>query len=283
LSVVQRLSEIKSLLAERGLRPRKRFGQNFLHDQNLLGKLVDAADVQPGDLTLEIGPGTGTLTEALLDRGADVIACELDEGLADLIESRLGDRVRLIRGDCLGRGRSLSPAIVEALDGRPFVLIANLPYQIASPLMVELLLNHPACGGQWITIQEEVADRLLADPGTSQWGPLGIIVQWAGEVKRLASLPPSCFWPEPGVSSAMVAIRPHPRPRTPTRSGDIDPTSFARFVTTLFTTRRKQLGGVLGRDCVQRAGIDPQLRCERLGVAELEALYRSGQGTGRNQ
>ncbi len=280
---MQRLSEIKSLLAERGLRPRKRFGQNFLHDQNLLGKLVDAADVQPGDLTLEIGPGTGTLTEALLERGADVVACELDEGLADLIESRLGDRVRLIRGDCLGRGRSLSPAIVEALDGRPFVLIANLPYQIASPLMVELLLNHPACGGQWITIQDEVADRLLAEPGTSQWGPLGIIVQWAGEVTRLASLPPSCFWPEPGVSSAMVAIRPRPRPRTPTRSGDIDPPSFARFVTTLFTTRRKQLGGVLGRDCVQHAGIDPTVRCERLNVAALEMLYRSWQETARDQ
>jgi 16S rRNA (adenine1518-N6/adenine1519-N6)-dimethyltransferase len=265
---VQRLSEIKSLLAERGLRPRKRFGQNFLHDQNLLCKLVDDANVCQGDLVLEIGPGTGTLTETLLDRGADVIACELDEGLADLIESRLGDRVQLIRGDCLGRSRMLSPQIVDALQGRPFRLIANLPYQIASPLMVELLLNHPTCGGQWITIQNEVADRLLAEPGTSQWGPLGIIVQWAGEVTKLANLPASCFWPEPSVSSAMVAIRSRALP------ADIDPSAFARFVTQLFTTRRKQLGGVLGRDIVQQAGIDPTWRCERLSVAELVTLFQ---------
>jgi 16S rRNA (adenine1518-N6/adenine1519-N6)-dimethyltransferase len=265
---VQRLSEIKSLLAEHGLRPRKRFGQNFLHDQNLLHKLVDDAGVGTGDLVVEVGPGTGTLTEALLDRGAEIIACELDEGLADLIEARLGDRIQLIRGDCLGRGRTLSTAIVEALQGRAFMLVANLPYQIASPLMVELLLTHPACGGQWITIQSEVADRLLAQPGTSQWGPLGIIVQWAATVTRLASLPPTCFWPAPAVSSAMVAIRPR------ARAGDIDPAAFARFITTLFTTRRKQLGGVLGRDLVQQAGVDPTWRCERLSIDQLETLFR---------
>jgi 16S rRNA (adenine1518-N6/adenine1519-N6)-dimethyltransferase len=266
---VQRLSEIKSLLAAQGLRPRKRLGQNFLHDQNLLGKLVEDSGVGVGDLVLEIGPGTGSLTEALLDRGAEVIACELDDGLADIIESRLGDRVHLIRSDCLGRGRSLCPAIVEALKERPFALVANLPYQIASPLMVELLLHHPGCRGQWITIQDEVADRLLAQPGTSQWGPLGIIVQWRSVVTRLASLPPSCFWPEPGVCSAMVAIRPRKR------QADIDPTTFARFVTKLFTTRRKQLGGVLGRDTVQHAGIDPTLRCERLSIDELVTLFQT--------
>lgn len=267
---MQRLSEIKSLLAERGLRPRKRFGQNFLHDHNLLRKLVADADVQQGDLVLEIGPGTGTLTEAVLDRGADVIACELDDGLADLMESRFGDRIHLVRGDCLARGRRVSSAIVDAVGGRSFKVVANLPYQIASPLMVELLLNHPMCTGQWITIQDEVADRLLAEPGTSQWGPLGIIVQWAGEVTRLASLPPSCFWPEPGVSSAMVAIRPRNRPDS------IDRADFARFITQLFTTRRKQLGGVLGRDVVEEAGIDPTWRCERLSLAMLESLYQRG-------
>ena len=265
---MQRLSEIKSLLAERGLRPRKRFGQNFLHDHNLLRRLVDDAGIVSGDLVLEIGPGTGTLTETLLDRGAEVVACELDEDLADIIYDRVGDRIHLIRGDCLGRGRSLSSDIVDAIEGRRFKLVANLPYQIASPLMVELLLSHANCVGQWITIQDEVADRLLASPGSSGWGPLGIIVQWAGEVSRLAHLPPSCFWPSPSVTSAMISIRPR------IREHDIDGVQFAQFITKLFSTRRKQLGGVLGRDRVVRAGIDPTWRCEQLSIVELETLFQ---------
>ena len=120
---MQRLSEIKSLLAERGLRPRKRFGQNFLHDHNLLLRLVDDAGIGADDVVLEIGPGTGTLTEALLERGACVVACELDDDLADIIQDRIGNRIDLIRGDCLGKGRSLSSDIVDAIGGRNFKLV----------------------------------------------------------------------------------------------------------------------------------------------------------------
>jgi 16S rRNA (adenine1518-N6/adenine1519-N6)-dimethyltransferase len=269
---VQRLSEIKALLAERGLSPRKRFGQNFLHDHNLLRRLVDASNVGPGDLVLEVGPGTGTLTEAILERGGDVIAVEIDDGLADLMASRFGDRITLVRGDCLGRGRSLSGSVVEAIGGRPFRLLANLPYQIASPLMVELLFEDHGCIGQCVTIQNEVADRLLAAPGSSAWGPLSILVQCSSDVERIATLGPGCFWPPPKVTSAMVRITPQRRPA-------LDLRSFATFITKLFSTRRKQLGGVVGIACVRAAGIEPTQRCERLDIDSLERLYRAVRDT----
>jgi 16S rRNA (adenine1518-N6/adenine1519-N6)-dimethyltransferase len=265
---VQRLSDIKAMLAERGLRPRRRFGQNFLHDHNLLRRLVDASGAGEGDLVLEVGPGTGTLTETLLERGCEVIAVELDRDLADLVADRVGDQITLIRGDCLGGSRSLASPVVEAIGGRPFSLVANLPYQAASPLMSELLLHHPNCAGQWITIQQEVADRLTAMPGEPAWGPLGVIVRSMADVQQIASLPPSCFWPAPKVRSAMVAVVPH------SDRGE-DPAGFAAFVTRLFTTRRKQLGGVLGREVVQSVGVDPQWRCERLDIETLKRLYKA--------
>jgi 16S rRNA (adenine1518-N6/adenine1519-N6)-dimethyltransferase len=264
---LQTLSEIRALLAERGLRPRRRFGQNFLHDKNQLRRLVDASGACAGDLVLEVGPGTGTLTEALVDAGAEVIASEIDNDLASIIEERLGERVTLVRGDCLARGRSLAPAIVEALGARPFRLVANLPYQVASPLMITLLLDHPACTGQFVTIQKEVADRLLAPPGTKAYGPLGIIAQVLGTIEPIAVLPPSCFWPAPAVTSAMVAIRPRPQ-------GAVEhPHELARFITMLFGRRRKQLGAILGRDLAWPSGVTAELRPEALSPEQLVALW----------
>jgi len=265
---MQSLSEIRALLAERGLRPRKRFGQNFLHDKNLLRKLVEAVAVAPGDLVLEVGPGTGTLTEALLEAGAEVVVSEIDEDLADLIEDRLADRVTLIRGDCLPRQRKLAEAIVAALGDRPFRLVANLPYQIASPLMVALLQDMPGCLGQYVTIQNEVADRLLAPPGGKTYGPLGIIVQAFANVSRLAKLPASCFWPAPQVTSAMVSIVPR------VDHGIEDPHAFARFVTGLFGKRRKQLGTTFGRDRVWPEGVTADQRPETLTIDQVVSLWR---------
>ncbi len=169
---MQTLSEIRSILAERGLRPKRRLGQHFLHDKNILAKLVDAAKLQDGELVLEIGSGTGTLTEALIEAGAEVVTCEIDSELASIIEDRFSDCVRLIRSDCLDAHRRLNPQIVDALGDQPFKLVANLPFQIASPLMCALLIDHPTCTGQFVTIQKEVADRLLAKPGTKAYGPL---------------------------------------------------------------------------------------------------------------
>lgn len=267
---VQTIADIRALLAERGLTPKHRLGQNFLHDQNQLRKLITAANVQPGDLVLEVGPGTGTLTEALVDAGAEVIACEIDSDLAAIVRDRLGERITLIEGDCLERQRSLSRPIVQAMGDRLFTLVANLPYQIASPLMSTLLIDCPYCRGQYVTIQKEVADRLLAEPRTKAYGPLTIIMRALGRVQRIATLKPTCFWPQPQVTSAMVSI-------TPVSEDDRDvddPRAFARFVTDLFTKRRKQLGTILGRDTALPADITPDRRPDSLTVAELVVLHQ---------
>ena len=266
--MLQSVGDIKAMLASRGLRPRHRFGQNFLIDGYKVELLVTASGVGPGDLVLEVGPGTGSLTEALLDTGAEVVACELDRDLAALLREHLGDRLTLVEGDCLGPGRTLSADVADALGDRPFTLVANLPYDAASPLMATLAMHWPACLGQYVTIQKEVADRLTADPGTKQWGPLGVLVRRTCAVKRLAVLAPGCFWPQPNVTSAMVAL-------TPAREASSDAESFAAFVRTLFSARRKQLGRTLGKPRVEAVGIDPARRAETLSMDELEALADS--------
>ncbi len=264
---MQTLTEIKGLLAERGVRPKKRFGQHFLHDQNLLRRLVKAAAVQPGQLVLEVGPGTGTLTETLLDAGAEVVACEIDPVLASIVRDRLGERVCLVEGDCLGRGRRLAPALVAALGERRFTLVANLPYQTASTLIAALLIHHPRCEGQFVTIQKEVADRLLAASGTKAFGALTVIVRALAEVELVARVPPTCFWPQPQVDSTMFSIRPRPG------HGIDDPAGLADFAARLFSKRRKQLGTILGRDVAWPPGVTPDLRPEQLTIAQLTLLF----------
>jgi len=277
---MQTLSEIRALLYERGLHPKHRLGQNFLHDKNILAKLIDAADLQPGELVLEIGPGTGTLTEALLDAGARLLACEIDSDIASIIEDRLSGRVQLICGDCLDSHRRLSCEIVSALGDQPFKLVANLPFQIASPLLCTMLIHHPRCMGQYVTIQKEVADRILADPSTKEYGPLSIIVGALADVKRICTVKPSCFWPPPKVESAMVSIFPSPFGRGVRGEGSsaLDTTQqrqdFARFVTQLFTKRRKQLGTILGRDGEWPTGVTADLRPEALRVERIVTLWQ---------
>jgi len=274
---MQTLTEIREMLEARGLRPRHRFGQNFLHDQNVLRKLVDASGVAAGDLVLEVGPGTGALTEALLERGASVVACEIDRDLASLLRDRFGDRLTLIEGDCLEPGRRLNGAVRGALEagataGSPYRLVANLPYQAASPLIGTLLLHEPRCSGLFVTIQREVADRLLAGPGTGEYGTLGVLVQIFASVERLAVLPPTCFWPAPKVTSAIVAIVPVGR------APIADPSALAVFVTSLFSKRRKQLGTILGAEYPWPQGFDRTRRPETLAPEEFVSLWQAGEG-----
>jgi 16S rRNA (adenine1518-N6/adenine1519-N6)-dimethyltransferase len=271
---VQTLTEIKAMLEERGLSPRHALGQNFLIEQKLITKLIDSAGAQPGDLVLEVGPGTGTLTEGLLDRGCRVIACELDRGLAELLRDRLGSRASftLIEGDCLASGKRLNTDVVRALDvasaGAPpaFKLIANLPYQAATPLMLNLLIEHPGCSHMAVTIQREVAQRLGAPAGSKDYGLLGVVAQAGAHIEPVAKLPPECFWPRPEITSAMVLLTRRQTPLTP------DLGRLASFCHTLFSKRRKQLGAILGRDVPFPPGIDPALRPENCSPEDLIRL-----------
>jgi 16S rRNA (adenine1518-N6/adenine1519-N6)-dimethyltransferase len=219
---MQSLTHIRSLLEARGLSPKKSLGQNFLIDHNLIRRLVDASGVGEGDLVLEVGPGTGALTTELLERGCEVVACELDTALSRLLRETLGethpDRFTLVEGDCLANKRELSHEVSAVLTGRPFTLVANLPYHAATPLMLALLTRHPECAGQFVTIQKEVGERLEASPGTKAYGSISVIAQTFAQVSRLATLPRECFWPRPEVTSVMMGLR---------RRADADPSSHS--------------------------------------------------------
>lgn len=269
---MQTVAEIKALLAARGIRPKHRFGQNFLHDRNQLIKLVEAAGVRPGEVVLEIGPGTGTLTEELVAAGATVIAAEIDPDMIAIVRERLGERVTVVAGDCLAGKRSLSPDIVAAIAGRPFVLVANLPYGAASPLMAILATRHPECRGQYVTVQREVADRLLAPAGGREYGPLTIAIGLAATVRDLATVKPASFWPMPEVTSAMIAIEPKPSPPWRDRA---EGEAFEGFVSRLFSARRKQIGSTLGRAGPWPEGIEPSMRPEELSPPDLWRLFQA--------
>lgn len=262
---MQTLTEIRSILEGRGIRPKHRLGQNFLHDQNQIRRLLSAAGLRQGDLVVEVGPGTGTLTEALLEAGTEVIASELDDDMADIIEDRLSNQLRLVRGDCLEGPRTLSRALDEAVGDRPFKLVANLPYGAASPLM-SLMAFDSRCLGQFVTIQREVGERLLAEPGTKTWGPLTISIRMRCEVELIGRLSPQCFWPAPKVDSVMVAITPR------TDHPGLEEALVSRLLQVLFTKRRKQLGTILGRDTILPEGIAPDRRPDSLTIEELVAL-----------
>ena len=281
---MQTKSEIKSLLEIAGLSPRKSLGQNFLTDKNLITKLIDASGVGPGDLVVEVGPGTGTLTEALLERGCQVIACELDRGLAELNRQRIptlpldgpnpgeyARRFTLIEGDCLGPKRSINADLADAIGQRPFALVANLPYAAATPLIISLLIDYPmlACHTMAVTIQREVAERLIAPPGSEAYGALGIVAQAMAETKIIAKLPPECFWPAPDVTSAMVLLRRRAEPAT------ADGRGLMLLCQRLFAARRKQLGAILGRATPLPPGIDPMARPEQLTIEQIVELQRT--------
>jgi 16S rRNA (adenine1518-N6/adenine1519-N6)-dimethyltransferase len=270
---VQTLAQIKALLEERGLRPRHALGQNFLIDKNLLGKLVDAAGVKPGETVLEVGPGTGTLTESLLERGCNVVACELDDELAAMLNERIpalgyggGERFRLVQGDCLDKGKTLNKTAATTIGDVPFKLVANLPYGAATPLMLNLLIDHPRCSMQAVTIQREVAQRLAAKPGSKDYGLLSVVAQALGTIEIVASLPPECFWPRPDVTSAMVLVRRRPDPLTRDGAG------LALLCQRVFSKRRKQLGAILGRDHPLPADVSATQRPEELSPQQFVQL-----------
>jgi len=257
---VQSLTEIKDLLASRGLSPRKSLGQNFLCDQNLIRKLVDRSGVGAGDLVLEVGPGTGTLTDELVGRGTEIVAGEMDDGLASIMRERFGDRITLIHGDCLASKREINPEIIGAIGGRGFALVANLPYNAATPLMLTLAVGHPNCKGMHVTVQKEAAERIRAEPRTKAYGEVSVILRSLFEVHRVATLPPDCFWPKPKVTSEMIALDRRAEPMTD------EARRLASGARILFASRRKQIGRLFGDHAELPAGVERTMRAEELRV-----------------
>ncbi len=278
---MQTLTEIRQLLDQAGLAPRKRFGQSYLIDGNLMGKLLELSGVSAGQTVLEVGAGTGSLTQELLTRGATVVAVEIDKGLCRLLRDYFKNRggLTLIEGDVLSGKGELSPTVLSALA--PVVhLVANLPYNIATPLVAECLVHSwRAQAGQGedknlcrfdrltFTVQREVADRLAADPGGSDYGPVSVLVALLGRLRLGSVLPALAFWPAPKVESRMVRIDFDLQAAAALQ--DVD--TLRRLLVLAFGQRRKQIGSILRRKpatfaaqdlilALAAAGIDPSLR-----------------------
>ncbi len=277
---MQTLHEIRELLASVGAHPNKKLGQCFMIDKNLLAKVLDLAELSGGETVLEVGPGTGTLTEELLSRAGRVVAVEIDRALQQLIAGRFGseENFTLISGDILAGKSSLSPEVLAIL-GSDAQLVANLPYSIATPLIALCLGEtwHGTVGGEagrcrfsrlTFTVQKEVGDRLIATPGSGVYGPVSILVQLLASVIRGPMLPPGAFWPAPKVDSCCLRI-------------DFDPQAAAEvadvavlqgLVSMAFAQRRKQLGSMMKRRDSQ---FDPDKLRHALAVADIDITDRA--------
>ena len=267
------------------MKPKKSLGQHFLSDVGILGRIADALEITPGDTVIEIGPGRGDLTRQLLDRGARVVAIEKDIGLAaELMGEGSGKReeggVTVIEGDALqvdwhSTVASTLPASRFPLPG--FSVIGNIPYYITSPLL-EKALTPPLPSRIVFLVQKEVADRIVAPPGSRTYGALSVGIQAACAVEKLFVVKAGAFRPPPKVDSAVIRLTPLAQPLVPVEQG----TAFRRFVVATFGQRRKQLRNVLasvtGRpaaavaEAIRALGFDPQSRPETLSPADFARL-----------
>jgi 16S rRNA (adenine1518-N6/adenine1519-N6)-dimethyltransferase len=259
-------------------RARKRFGQHFL-ERVWVDKLIEAVQTEPTDVFLEIGPGRGALTTPLADRVARIIAVEIDRDLAAALPSRAPDNVTVVQADFL----KVDVAALLAAEQEPVRAIGNLPYNVASPILFTLL--EAADQGRKIRdatlmLQKEVADRLVATPGSGDYGALAIQVALLADVERVLSLPPGAFRPPPKVRSAVVRLRFRPP------SVDVgDPSLFERLVRGMFLQRRKTVLNALkpvargldisASDVLARADVDPGRRPETLTLDDLARLTRA--------
>ena len=222
---MQTKHEIQELLSSAGVSPNRRLGQHFLVDLNLMRLLVEAAQLGRGDVVLEVGCGTGSLTQALVEQAGAVVAVEIDRTLAPIAESQVAgwENVQIMHADILSGKGTLNPEVVEALEqartrlqstgpterGREvslgrLLLVSNLPYDVASPVMIHLAKGPLVADAMFVTVQKEVAERMTAGPGGRDYGTLSIFLQATGEVELTRRLKPSVFWPPPAVDSAIV-------------------------------------------------------------------------------
>jgi 16S rRNA (adenine1518-N6/adenine1519-N6)-dimethyltransferase len=256
--------QLSDLLTTHGLRPSRALGQNFVIDPNTVRRIVRLAETGPGDRVIEIGPGLGSLTVALAEAGAQVTAVEIDDRLIPVLNAVLGSLpVRVVQGDALRMNWAdlLGP---EA----GWVLVANLPYNIATPVIATLLDEVPVVDRLVIMVQSEVAERLVARPGHREYGAVSVKVAYWAEANVVARVPPTVFVPRPKVESALVSIRRRPAPAVdPAR---VDPELLFRLVRAGFSKRRKMLrralAGLASPQAFEAAEVRPDSRAENLDV-----------------
>lgn len=256
-------------LRELEMRARRRFGQNFLVDGDAVDRIVRAAKVAPGDRVLEIGPGLGVLSRALLGAGAALTAVELDRDLAAALREDLPE-VRLVQGD------ALRVAWDEAAPGEGWKVVANLPYNVASPLLMRLLGEPRRFFSMVLMFQREVGDRLEATPDDDAYGALSVQVQARARVSRVLELPPGAFHPAPKVWSVVLRFEPYPEPDF----GGVPAGAFDRAVRAGFSLRRKTLANALSTAwprevavaALTAADVDPRRRAETVDLAGWRRL-----------
>ena len=255
---------------------RKNYGQNFLIDSHVIDKVIDASEIDKDTEVLEIGPGIGTLTEYLAEAAKSVTAVEIDDKLIPILEKNLSkyDNVKIIHGDILKQN------IAELFEGRHFKIVANLPYYITTPIIMELLESRVPADSITVMIQKEVADRMQASPGTKDYGALSLAVQYYSEPYLAANVPPNCFMPRPNVASAVIRLRRREEPPVEVE----DERLMFRLIRAAFNQRRKTLANAIKnfegmtflREDVENAltasGIDTRIRGEALGLQEFAEI-----------
>lgn len=266
--------EVRELAGRLGLRPTKTLGQNFVHDPNTIRRIVDAAGVD-GEGVVEIGPGLGSLTLGLLERAKTVVAVEIDPVLAAELPRTAAtyaperaDDLSVVLGDAMR---------IDALPGEPTALVANLPYNVSVPVLLTFLENVPSLRHGLVMVQAEVAERLAAGPGGRTYGVPSAKAAWYAEVDLAGRVPRNVFWPVPNVESALVRFR---RRETP----EADRDEVFAVIDAAFSQRRKTLRSALAdwagspaeaETILRRAGVDPTLRGERLGIDDFVAIAQA--------
>jgi 16S rRNA (adenine1518-N6/adenine1519-N6)-dimethyltransferase len=274
-------TEIRNLAKDLDFRPRKALGQNFVHVANTLRRIVSSSGVSKGDHVLEVGPGLGSLTLALLDRGAEVTAVEIDSVLAERLPKTIAShshseihRLTVLNRDILGIRRA-------DLKVQPTALVANLPYNIAVPALLHLLAEFPTIRTTMVMVQSEVADRLGAEPGGKEYGVPSVKARFFGDVRRYGTVSPTVFWPIPRVYSGLVRIDRYETSPWPT--DEAFRTQVFELIDIAFAQRRKTLrnayldwagSGNASAERLLSASIDPARRGETLGVADFVRLLQ---------
>jgi 16S rRNA (adenine1518-N6/adenine1519-N6)-dimethyltransferase len=267
--------QVRDLLTQNGLSPSRALGQNFVADPNTVRRIARLAGVGPGDRVVEVGAGLGSLTVALAETGAEVTAVEVDRHLLPVLRSvvePLG--VRVVEGDAmtLDWDRVLGGDV--ARGGDRWALVANLPYNVATPLVLDLLARVPAIDRMLVMVQREVGERLAAGPGTKAYGIPSVKVAYWAEAEVVGRVPPTVFLPQPRVESALVRLRRLPEPPV-----DSEPGRLFRLVEAAFGQRRKMLrrslASLIDAAAFERAGVRPDARPEQLSLDDWDRLASS--------